>query len=141
MHTIQKGDISKACVISKLLKKEFKVLTPISENSRYDLVIDKNNQFLRIQVKTIYWSKCTKCYQMQCCSSQKNAKLKKRCRYTENEVDFIIGYNSESDKAYIFPIGDIDGRAHINFRFHQIHKNQNSPLHVGKYEESFYLIR
>ena len=68
VNKIIKGDISKSFVIAKLLKAGYTVLEPVSENSRYDLAIDLNGNFIRAQVKTIYYKNDKKVYEMVCYS-------------------------------------------------------------------------
>jgi len=52
MHTIEKGDLSVAMITAAFLRKQYVVLKPLSELSRYDLVIDKGSGFERVQCKT-----------------------------------------------------------------------------------------
>lgn len=49
--TTDKGDIGVAIVTADLIKKKFSVFTPISATCPFDLLISKNNKYLRIQVK------------------------------------------------------------------------------------------
>lgn len=40
MHTVQKGDLCVAMVTAAFLRRQFIVLRPVSELSRYDLVVN-----------------------------------------------------------------------------------------------------
>jgi len=132
MDKVLKGDLSKAFVIAKLLKEGYRVLEPVSENSRYDLVVELDNKFFRIQVKTIYFKNDLQVYEMICYSTTKRNKKHIKSKYTEKEVDFIIGYNQDTDEAYTFPIKDIAGRYQIVFR--EIRQsNQYTPLNAKEY--------
>ena len=132
MSKISKGDLSKAFVIANLLKKGYRVLEPVSEDSRYDLVVDLKGKFLRIQVKTIYYKTDLLVYEMVCYSTTRRKKRHIKTVYTSKEVDFIIGYNPDKDEVYTFPIGDIDGRHQILFRDVR-RANQYNPLNVKEY--------
>lgn len=132
MNKILKGDVSKAFVIAKLLKEGYKILEPISENSRYDLVIDLNHKFLRVQVKNIYYKNDLKIYEMVCYSTTRRKKHHIKTKYTSDEVDFLIGYNLDTDQVYTFPLKDIAGRNQILFRDNR-RPNQYSPLIVKNY--------
>ncbi|MEK6911088.1 MAG: group I intron-associated PD-(D/E)XK endonuclease [Nanoarchaeota archaeon] len=134
MNKILKGDISKAYVSARLLKAGYILLEPISENSRYDLVIDLKGKFIRIQVKTIYYKNDKKVYEMVCYSTTRRNKNHIRTQYTKDEIDFIIGYNPDNDEIYTFPIKDINGRNQIIFR-NERRANQHSPLNISKYKE------
>lgn len=132
MDKVSKGDISKAFVIARLLKEGFKVLEPMSENSRYDLVLDINGKFAKIQVKTIYYKNDLQVYEMVCYSTTRRNKVHVKTKYTSEEVDFIIGYNLDNDEVYTFPIKDIAGRNQILFR--EVRRaNQYNPLVVKNY--------
>lgn len=141
MNTIQKGNISKHYVIAKLIEHEFTVLDTISEDSKYDLAIDIDGKFKRIQVKTIYFHKKKNCYVLQCYSSQNNTCVEnKKHKYTANEIDYIIGYNPDTQKIYVFPIEIINGRHEIYMREHY-KKKQKYSLDFHEYENMFSLIR
>jgi hypothetical protein len=46
------GNIGVARAIYEYTKKGFVVLTPLSDSSKYDLVVDMNGTLLKVQVKT-----------------------------------------------------------------------------------------
>lgn len=46
------GDRAEAHVLAALLRAGKVVLRPFGDNQRYDLVIDENGQFVRVQVKS-----------------------------------------------------------------------------------------
>ena len=50
-HTKQKGDLGVLKAQLDLYQKGFMILTPCTEHAPFDLVIYKNNQFKRVQVK------------------------------------------------------------------------------------------
>lgn len=52
MNSKRKGEISEAVVISELLKRNLTVSVPFGENARYDLVVDDDGDFERVQCKT-----------------------------------------------------------------------------------------
>ena len=52
MHTTAIGDLTEAMVTAALLRKGHVLLRPVSSNSGYDLLIDRDNVFERVQCKT-----------------------------------------------------------------------------------------
>lgn len=132
MDKILKGDISKAFIIAKLLKEGYRLLEPVSENSRYDLIVDINGKFARVQVKTIYYKNDLKVYEMVCYSTTRRNKMHIKTKYTAKEVDFIMGFNPDTEEVYTFPIKDIAGRHQIIFRDAR-RANQHTPLTVKNY--------
>ncbi len=63
---VKTGDISKAYIIARLLEEGFIVLDTVSEDSRYDLVVDVASGFKRIQAKTIYFNKKDNVHELLC---------------------------------------------------------------------------
>lgn len=49
------GDISESLVTSMLLRRGYNVLRPIGDRLPYDLCIEQDGVFVRIQVKTAYF--------------------------------------------------------------------------------------
>ena len=92
-----KGDIAEAAIALDCIKKECKVSIPLSENCKYDLVVDYKGTLLRIQCKY---------------AESNGETLKIRCdsvngvrsqQYTEDEIDYIVGYDAITNKCYYIP--------------------------------------
>lgn len=97
MHKKTKGAIAEMAVAAKLLKEGWNVLFPFGENSRYDLVGEKNGKFVKVQVK--YVSPSNGALKVNCKSSN-NWSVDK---YTSKEIDFIAAYNPVSGNIYFVP--------------------------------------
>ena len=67
MHKKTKGSIAELAVAAELVKEGWHILVPYGENTRYDLVAEKDGRFVRIQVKYVT-PKDGKLY-VNCCSS------------------------------------------------------------------------
>ena len=52
VHPVDVGDRTEAIVIAALVRRGYRVLRPLSSNERYDLVLDLDGEFLRVQCKT-----------------------------------------------------------------------------------------
>ncbi len=96
-----KGSIAELRVSSDLMEKGWNVLIPFGENNRYDLVVERDGRFVRIQVKYV---------------TPKNGAMEVNCRssnnwsvrpYTCDEIDFIAAYNPEDQAVYYVPISKI----------------------------------
>ena len=57
--TQQKGLTTELHCILDFVSLGYRCLTPIDDSSKYDVVIDINGKFLRIQCKTATWAKDT----------------------------------------------------------------------------------
>ena len=98
MHKKRKGSIAELAVATRLMREGWNVLVPYGENTRYDLVAERNGRFVRIQVKY---------------STPKDGKLYVSCRssnnwsvlpYTAKEIDAIAVYDGLSQAVYFVPV-------------------------------------
>lgn len=104
MHTIEKGDLAVAMLTAKFLRKRFVVLKPISELSRYDLVIERGNGFERVQCKmgrlrdgVIYFNAC---------SNTIDRKGGPRRSY-KGEIELFGVYCHEADTCHLVPVDHV----------------------------------
>ena len=120
-----KGDIAELAVSKRLIEEDWKILFPYGENHRYDLVAEKNNKFLRIQVKY---------------STPKNGVLEVNCRssnnwsvlhYTSKDIDMIAVYNPKSEKVYFIPVSEIN-HSLIKLRIEPSKNNQKLKIHLAE---------
>ena len=97
MHKKTKGSIAELAVASRLTNDGWHVLIPYGENTRYDLVGERDGRFVRIQVKYV---------------TPKDGKLIVNCRSSNNwsvlpysaiEVDVIAAYNPVDQQVYYVP--------------------------------------
>lgn len=98
METWNRGDASEAQVIAKLKELEQTVLIPFGDNERYDLVIDKEDDMVKVQVKTLYERKREG--RISTKLRTQNARGNKRKYYEEGEVDAFALYYPENGKCY-----------------------------------------
>jgi Holliday junction resolvase-like predicted endonuclease len=117
MHKKTKGSIAEMMVASRLMEKGWKILFPFGENSRYDLVAEKEGKFVRVQVKYV---------------TPKNGALDVGCKssnnwtvdkYTADQIDFIAVYNSENKDVYFVPSSKFNSSS-IKLRFAKTKNNQ-----------------
>jgi hypothetical protein len=106
MNTKKKGDLATTMVAAKLLKAEYSVLTPIGDNERYDLVVEKGGLFSRIQCK---WGKiCPSGVWFKCRSVHGENGTYTSQNYI-GQVEFFGVYCLEIDKTYLIPINECLG--------------------------------
>jgi hypothetical protein len=93
------GEKSEAQVLAAFLRSDKVVLLPYGDNQRYDLVVDEDGQFIRVQCKT---GRLTDgAVEFSTCSNNWNTKKK---RGYEGQADLFAVYVSESDEVYILPV-------------------------------------
>ena len=127
-----KGDIAEAYIAFILKKNGFNVLTPWGEDTRYDLVSEKNGIFKRIQVKY-----CT----------PKNGVLEVAIRsannyniihYSSSDIDIIAAYCPGTDRTFFIPRDAIKNRSYCKLRLTPTrNKQQKNVIMALKYESRF----
>ena len=133
--TKQKGDIAEAFVTYILKREGFNVLIPWGEDSRYDLVSEKNGIFKRVQVKYV---------------TSKNGALKVSLRssnnyniihYSQKDIDIIAAYCLELNKVYFIPLNKIKNRNACFLRLSPAkNKQEKHIILASNYEARFDLF-
>ncbi|HWA51576.1 MAG TPA: group I intron-associated PD-(D/E)XK endonuclease [Patescibacteria group bacterium] len=95
--THYKGILGELAFTYHLIEKGFTVLNPINHNSSYDLVIEKNGKFIRIQVKYRVPVKGVLRVELY-------RPKKPNFQYFNREVDAMGLYNPLSNKFYLIPL-------------------------------------
>lgn len=94
------GDTAVAGVLASLLKKGNAILLPFGDSQRYDLVVEKNGQFSRIQCKN--GRVRNGCIKFNTSSTQWYGGHR-RMNY-KGQVDYFGVYCAEVDKSYLVPV-------------------------------------
>jgi hypothetical protein len=97
------GDITQSQVMAALLKRGIKVLLPYGDNSRYDLVVEENGQFRRIQCKTARIVCGAIVFSV---ASSQYHRGGKRQDY-KGQIDAFGVFCPDNEKVYIIPIDDL----------------------------------
>ena len=97
------GDITQSQVLAALLKQGKKVLMPFGDNFRYDLVVEENGSFSRIQCKTGRVDRGAVVFAV---ASSQYHRGGKRQNY-HGQVEAFGVFCPENGKTYIIPIGDL----------------------------------
>ncbi len=119
-----KGLIGEFEFITHLLKKEINVLTPINPNSSYDLVIEKEGHFQRIQVK--YCTPKEGVLVVRLDRPMRNTKS-----YQDRDIDMIGVYDSQNAKFYLIPIGEIRSKSRFYLRVEKAKSSQQKLINLA----------
>ena len=128
MHTThQKGLYGELSFTLHLIKKGFTVLQPINPNSSYDLVIEKDGIFKRIQVKYLTATRGVVRVELE--------RPKKNLSYRERNVDAMGIFESKHEKYYLIPIQEIQNLSDFWLRVKKPKNGQKRGVHFAeKYE-------
>ena len=100
--TIEKGYLGDLLVEKKFIEHGFNLFKPVLENGKVDLIAEKNNVYLKIQVKTVQISNGNKVIPVRKISHNMGEyKIK---RYTKEDIDFFIGADLDEQCLYILPV-------------------------------------
>jgi hypothetical protein len=98
----QQGDIGVAMAIAYYTKNEYVVSTPLTDNARYDLIIELNGIFTRVQCKTTSYAP-NKHYIVALRTSGGNQSWNKIVkRVSKDDADKVFAYSLDG-KCYEFP--------------------------------------
>ncbi len=128
MHTIQKGDLSVAMITATFLRRGFVVLRPVSELSRYDLVIDRGNGFERIQCKTGRLRNGVVRFSTSS-SLAHHRSGKTRITY-DGQIEAFGVYCPDNDDVYVVPIS-VTGKAECVLRVESTKNGQASGVNFA----------
>jgi hypothetical protein len=132
MHTKTKGDVSELFVTARLLELGKKVLKPVGDNSRYDLVVEEaDGRFVRVQVKTAYIDSATaNCLRFPTCSSANHTTNAKKMHY-RGQVDVFAVYYPVTRTVYWIPIDSV-GTSIASLRLAPALNGQNAGVRYAK---------
>ncbi len=120
-----KGDMAELIIAAKFVEDGWRVLFPFGENHRYDLVAEKENKFLRVQVKYV---------------TPKNGALEINCRssnnwsvihYSQKDIDIIAVYNSIDKQIYFISVKEINFSS-LKLRLEDPKNNQKKYIRYAK---------
>jgi hypothetical protein len=99
-HPVDVGQRTEAAILLEPLKRGYSCLVPAGQNQRYDLVIDNDGEFIRVQCKTGRLRKGA--ISFPTCSVRSNTQQVLRRGY-EGEVELFAVYCPDMDKVYVVP--------------------------------------
>jgi hypothetical protein len=136
MDTNEKGDIACQKVILRALEKGIGVSRPISDASRYDLILDKNGKLYRTQIKYCDGERSNAqgsiAIRLQADNKKPIEKGGRRWTYSVDEIDVVIAYFPRYDKFCWFEASMIADKTAITVRFEKPANGQVKGLHLAE---------
>lgn len=114
-ETSKKGEFGEAIVIADLARKGYKIVIPLGEDWRFDIIGFKNNNLYRFQVK------CTESngefIKVRASYNKGGNSKSKPIKYTKNDIDFLVAYDITTNKCYYIPAEELGkGKAAVFLR-------------------------
>src|SRR5580692_8541807 len=100
------GERSEGMVLAALLRAHKVVLQPFGDNQRYDLVVDDNGTFSRVQCKTARLKGGVLVFDT--CSSQTHRGRGKQGY--KGQIELFAVYSPDLDKTYLVPVDVVGDR-------------------------------
>lgn len=127
MDTISKGRLGYNLLEKELLKRNWEIYIPVLENTKIDCIVIKNNKLYKIQIKTIQNDRTGKILPVRKISH--NQGQYKIHLYNENEIDYFVGVDIETENLYVVPISFISKyKSSISLKTLEPYKNNFSQL-------------
>jgi hypothetical protein len=113
---------------AEFLRKGFQIFLPYGEDSPIDLLIEKDGNFKRIQIKSTRPIKGA----IHCrIKSSNNWQVKK---YTKKDIDYFGIYDYLNKRGYLIPIEEMEGMTETNIR---IEKTKNNQIKGVRFAEKY----
>lgn len=130
--TQQKGLLTEMHCLLDFTKLGFSCLKPINEDSRYDLVVDLGNKFIKIQCKTASWVTDTQslnsAFMIYTCRQTTNTQKTTRYKYLEKDVDYF--YTWFNGQGYLVSIKEATGVT-FRWRYEYPSSGQKQNIHIA----------
>jgi hypothetical protein len=131
MNSKQRGDITVAKILAICLTKGWHVLLPFGDTLRYDLVLERQGIFERIQCKTGWLRDGV--IRFAASSSSLHRKDGKRKSY-RGQIELFGVYCPDNQKTYLIPVNDV-GRTEGTLRVRASRNKQHAHIRwAEKYE-------
>lgn len=130
--TQQKGTATELHCILDLTNLGIRCLKPIDDSSKYDVVADLGDCFIRIQCKTASWATNTAqenvAFAIATCCQTTNTKATTRYKYSESEIDYF--YTWFEGQGYLVSIQEATGVT-FRWRYEYPSNNQKQGIHIA----------
>jgi hypothetical protein len=111
---------------SEFIRKGWNVFLPYGEDGPIDLLLEKEGQFKRIQIKSTSPINGT----IHCrIKSSNNWQIKK---YTKKDIDYFGIYDYSNKKGYFIPIEEMEGFGETILRIEKTKNNQSKGVRLAE---------
>ena len=131
--TLQKGLLTEIACIQDFTKLGYRCLKPVDDSSKYDIVVDTGNKFLKIQCKTASWVTDTAqektAFVINTCCQTTNTKTITRHKYSSDDIDYF--YTWFEGQGYLVSINEATGVT-FRWRYEYPSNGQKQGIHIAK---------
>lgn len=135
MNTVNIGDIGEAIAIAKFTQNGFVVSKPLSNNARYDFIVEYNNKLYKVQVKTTLNIKDESVMIFGTKSTNYTQGSWKNNRYTKEFIDVIFLYCQENNWCGLY-FGEENGEFNQGLNIRLV-PTKNGQIKGVKFAENY----
>lgn len=126
MNTTQIGNISEAKILARFVELGYQVLLPFNQGCRYDMVVEREGVFERIQVKTgLLVDDAYITFNTSSLDLSDKSDVQFRSYY--GEIDFFAVYCPQNERCYRIAVDDAPG-GHCRLRLVAPRNNQHKGV-------------
>lgn len=119
------GERSEGQILAVFLKAGKTVLIPFGDSQRYDLVLDEDGKFIRVQCKTGRIEKG--CIVFNSCSVNWSTKVR---RDYKGQADLFAIYVPETSQTYLLPVDSV-GASEVRLRIDPTKNGQTKGIRLA----------
>ena len=127
-ETKRKGEVGEAVVLAELVKLGFVVLQPFGDNQPYDLVVDKDGNFFRLQCKTGKLKSGVVRFKTVSTTTTKGTPENKSY---DGKIEFFAVYCPDNGEVYLVPVSGV-ARPFGYLRVEKSKNNQTKGVRFAK---------
>lgn len=103
MNQQHKGDHAELRIAAELKRYGWTVLVPHADNTLYDIVAERDGEFVRLQVKSSRFTGTSVVFN---CYNSANKGRSNRTTYTDDDIDGFGVYCDVTDECYWVPVAE-----------------------------------
>lgn len=132
-NTTGKGEITESMVLARLVQLGYSCLIPWGHDCRYDIAIDDDGEFIRVQCKTARYVEKWGVIQFNTAITYARVGGKPHIRkgYV-GEADYFGVYSPDTGKVYLVPVKDVPPCSKGKLRLEIAKNNQQKGVRWAK---------
>ena len=129
MNSKKKGELTELNIVPKLYEKGYNISKPVTEDCRYDLVIEGQEGLERIQVKTSRYRNGV--VEFNTADVRSNATSNRRKEYCKEQIDAFMTYNSETEEIYKVSVEEAP-KTKMSLRVEKPNRSESNRINWSK---------
>ncbi|MEA2493743.1 MAG: hypothetical protein QOJ29_1654 [Thermoleophilaceae bacterium] len=130
-----KGNVAEAAIAFQAVRAGLAVSKPLTEHTRYDLVLEVGGTLRRVQCKWGALARDGSTIVVNLASSRFTPRGRITTLYREGEVDLVAVYCAALDRCYLLPEGLFLDKSEVRLRVGPVRNGQRSGVNLAEQYE------